>query len=185
MGGRSRRLSVGQRAERRLQELPHQRLLYVWQERQSHGAGWSVDSGTNFTAGWMLRRIATSGTTPIPRSAAMDSIHSSKFGVSITVSGPCPAGQDHGPVVPLTMLTTSGQRGISRQSSSSRRASADFTEHTATRLSSNRCTTRTVEDLTWPRTSATSILLCCTAESGFFTSFFRSGGCPQCANGTR
>lgn len=66
----------------------------------------------------MLRRIATSGITPTPLSAATDSIHSSKFVVSTTVSGPEPAGQDHGPVVPLATLTTSGHRGTSAQSNS-------------------------------------------------------------------
>ena len=54
----------------------------------------------------------------MPRSAATDSSHSSKFLVSTTRLGPAPGGQDHGPVVPLSVLTTSGQSGTSAQSSS-------------------------------------------------------------------
>src|SRR6202012_5984840 len=104
----------------------------------------------------MLRLTATSGMTPMPRSAATDSIHSSKFEVSTTVFGPSPAGHDQGPVVPLVVLTTSGSSGISAQSNSDRLANSECTEHTATRDSLNKCTIRTAVDVTCPRTTATS-----------------------------
>src|SRR6516165_10823469 len=113
----------------------------------------------------MLRLTATSGITPMPRSAATDSIHSSKLLVSTMVFGPAPTGHDHGPVVPLVTLTTNGQRGTSAQSSSDLFARRELTEHTASRDSLNRCTTRTVPEVSCPRTTATSTFLCRTASS--------------------
>jgi hypothetical protein len=68
-------------------------------------------------------------------------------------------------VVPLAVLTTNGHRGTSAQSNSDLSARGEWAEHTATRDSLNRCTTRTAVDVTCPRTTATSTFPRCTAAS--------------------